>query len=313
MVQEPPVKKPRMSEEERAVQLRDQGDTETVLAHKLQAMRLRCKARTRATALLGRLYRVFHITPGNRPPVATEVEVVESALLTFIGEGPAFAGEDAMGDDAEFVAYWWSQLVVSLQEARSGRSVDASSRSSTTGSAGSTCRTMPGDRGTFIDEDDLDLQEDERRLADIMERVWSTRSPTRADVHHVLDSREVLDQACQLAEAPECEDADRHQKALRAAAALQRDENDTMARAMTTSVHWQMPHDEVRVTLQGFVTNITGAASSSGQTMQWHLRPGEGLQLRLGVEQRRLPPQGSDDDQQGQGKATTVKADTKGF
>ena len=191
---------------------------------------------------------MFHITPGNRPHVATEVEVVESVLLTFIGEGPAFAGEDVMGDDAEFVAYWWSQLVVSLQEARSGRSVDASSRSSTTGSAGSTSRTMPGDRGTFIDEDDLDLQEDERRLADIMERVWSTRSPTRADVHHVLDSQEVLDQACQLAEAPECEDADRHQKALRAAAALQRDENDTMARAMTTSVHWQMPHDEVRVT-----------------------------------------------------------------
>ena len=119
-----------------------------------------------------------------------------------------------------------------------------------------------------------------------------------------------MEQACQLAEAPACEDT-AHRQALRAAADLQREENATMARAMATGVHWHMPHDEVRVTLQGFVTDTSGAASSSGQTMQWHLRPGEGLQLRLGVEQRRLP-QGSDDDYQGQGKGKDNGSEGKG-
>ena len=236
-----------------------------------------------------------------------EVLLVESALVTFTDGVEVDYLTDMVGQDKEFVEYWWRVLGRHLPRKTVGEGAPSGSMSWDTYLAPSKValptptRYSKPLRSTQLDVDDIDGSQDEIRLASR------------------LDEQETHEKHGRTAEeeAPPPENKPGHveltsemqlQELQDSARRYQRWEDDVVEQAMCRKKPRQ-GQDRIRVMLSGEICDQGSSSTSQGQTSTWSLRPGETsrLTMSMSTEIER------DDVGRGDGKIEGLNQDSEGL
>ena len=234
-------------------------------------------AERRVMGLLQRLnlqYRLQEV--GTRAMIPQEVLLVESALVTFTDGVEVDYLANMVGQDKEFVDYWWRVLGRHLPRGTLGEDAPSGSASWDTYLVPSKA-TLPAParfskplRSTQLDVDELDGSQDEVMLA------------TRLDEHEKQSDARGVPQPEQGPQQVELT-SEEHLRELRdAARRYQRWEDDVVEQAMCRKKPRQA-QDRIRVVLCGEICDQGSSSTSQGQTSTWSLRPGETIRLTMSM------------------------------
>ena len=263
-------------------------------------------ARRRAEAMLQRIALRFR-THATREGVPEAVEQMESAMVTFAPrvEVGQIVFNDLPAEDQDFVEYWWGILFRRLCAEGEVPSVGAteSGEEHPRGGDTSSHRRKGGARDELLDDEELNLAADELDLMRRMDEQESNKKRRMAEVEYqrYQDSQEKDTQ----------QEADTWLRE-KEAAQHQAWEDWQVNEALTESCKAVVP-DRFRLRLRGEISAGTGS-SSSQQSMEWLLQPGDTLCLNLQVD--RQCPQSHDAGVQSESRcvrnASTQKYDSGG-